>query len=155
VLVSRLVAGQRATVLQLPAQPMTASETASQKRAAYAALVLLAPKPRACARAKLFLGRDVADPTQSDPRSDRPARAGWARLRPIAASGVVSVLGPSASLMATLAPRGSSAFGVPVLVVVIIGVGSDVGWCGGEWSPAGMSTNPASSSSSLSARDDV
>ena len=36
VLVSRLVAGQRATVLQLPTQPMTASETASQKRAAYA-----------------------------------------------------------------------------------------------------------------------
>ena len=36
VLVSRLVAGQRATVLQLPAQPMAASETESQKRAAYA-----------------------------------------------------------------------------------------------------------------------
>ena len=35
VLVSRLVAGQRATVLQLPAQPITASETASQKRATY------------------------------------------------------------------------------------------------------------------------
>ena len=36
VLVSRLVAGQRATVLQLPAQPTSASETQSQKRAAYA-----------------------------------------------------------------------------------------------------------------------
>jgi len=36
VLVTRLVAGQRATVLQLPAQPMTASETESEKRAAYA-----------------------------------------------------------------------------------------------------------------------
>ncbi len=36
VLVSRLVAGQWATVLQLPAQPMTASDTESQKRAAYA-----------------------------------------------------------------------------------------------------------------------
>ena len=35
VLVSRLVAGQRATVLQLPAQPMTASEPESEKRAAY------------------------------------------------------------------------------------------------------------------------
>jgi hypothetical protein len=35
VLVTRLVAGQRATVLQLPAQPMTASETESEKRAAY------------------------------------------------------------------------------------------------------------------------
>ena len=36
VLVTRLVAGQRATVLQLPAQVTTASETESQKRAAYA-----------------------------------------------------------------------------------------------------------------------
>ena len=36
VMVTRLVAGQRATVLQLPAQPMTASETESEKRAAYA-----------------------------------------------------------------------------------------------------------------------
>ena len=36
VLVTRLVAGQRATVLQLPAQVRTASETESQKRAAYA-----------------------------------------------------------------------------------------------------------------------
>ena len=36
VLVTRLAAGQRATVLQLPAQPMTASETESEKRAAYA-----------------------------------------------------------------------------------------------------------------------
>ena len=36
VMVTRLVARQRATVLQLPAQPMTASETESQKRAAYA-----------------------------------------------------------------------------------------------------------------------
>ncbi len=36
VLVTRLTPGQRATVLQLPAQPMTASETESQKRAAYA-----------------------------------------------------------------------------------------------------------------------
>ena len=36
VLVSRLISGQRATVLQLPAQPMNASETVSQKRAAYA-----------------------------------------------------------------------------------------------------------------------
>src|SRR5271167_2130576 len=36
VLVTRLVAGQTATVLQLPAQPMTASETESKKRAAYA-----------------------------------------------------------------------------------------------------------------------
>ena len=36
VLVSRLVAGQRATVLQLPAQPITASDTESQERAAYA-----------------------------------------------------------------------------------------------------------------------
>jgi len=36
VLVTRLTRGQRATVLQLPAQPMTASETESQKRAAYA-----------------------------------------------------------------------------------------------------------------------
>jgi hypothetical protein len=35
VMVTRLVAGQRATVLQLPAQPITASETASQKRATY------------------------------------------------------------------------------------------------------------------------
>lgn len=35
VLVTRLVAGQRATVLQLPAQPMTASETVSEKRTAY------------------------------------------------------------------------------------------------------------------------
>jgi hypothetical protein len=33
VLVTRLVAGQRATVLQLPAQPMTASEAESQKSA--------------------------------------------------------------------------------------------------------------------------
>ena len=36
VMVTRLVAGQRATVLQLPAQPMTASETESEKRAVYA-----------------------------------------------------------------------------------------------------------------------
>jgi hypothetical protein len=36
VLVTRLVAGQSATVLQLPAQPMTASGTESRKRAAYA-----------------------------------------------------------------------------------------------------------------------
>ena len=36
VLVSRLAAGQRATVLQLPVQPTSASETQSQKRAAYA-----------------------------------------------------------------------------------------------------------------------
>ena len=36
VLVTRLIAGQTATVLQLPAQPMTASETETQKRAAYA-----------------------------------------------------------------------------------------------------------------------
>ena len=36
VLVSRLVAGQRATVLQLPAQPTSASETQSEKRAVYA-----------------------------------------------------------------------------------------------------------------------
>jgi hypothetical protein len=35
VLVTRLVAGQRATVLQLPAQPMTASKAESQKSAAY------------------------------------------------------------------------------------------------------------------------
>jgi hypothetical protein len=35
VLVTRLTPGQRATVLQLPAQPMTASETKSEKRAAY------------------------------------------------------------------------------------------------------------------------
>jgi len=35
VLVTRLTPGQRATVLQLPAQPMTAAETESQKRAAY------------------------------------------------------------------------------------------------------------------------
>ena len=36
VLVTRLTPGQRATVLQLPTQPMTASETESEKRAAYA-----------------------------------------------------------------------------------------------------------------------
>jgi len=36
VMVTRLVARQTATVLQLPAQPMTASETEPQKRAAYA-----------------------------------------------------------------------------------------------------------------------
>ena len=36
VMVTRLVARQTATVLQLPAQPMTASETESEKRAAYA-----------------------------------------------------------------------------------------------------------------------
>ena len=36
VMVTRLVARQSATVLQLPAQPMTASETEPQKRAAYA-----------------------------------------------------------------------------------------------------------------------
>jgi len=36
VMVTRLVARQIATVLQLPAQPMTASETEPQKRAAYA-----------------------------------------------------------------------------------------------------------------------
>jgi hypothetical protein len=36
VMVTRLVAGQTATVLQLPAQPMTASAAESQKRAAYA-----------------------------------------------------------------------------------------------------------------------
>ena len=36
VMVTRLVAGQTATVLQLPAQPMTASAAKSQKRAAYA-----------------------------------------------------------------------------------------------------------------------
>ena len=36
VLVTRLTPGQRATVLQLPTQPMTASETKSEKRAAYA-----------------------------------------------------------------------------------------------------------------------
>jgi hypothetical protein len=35
VLVTRLVAGQRATVLQLPVQPMAASEAESQKSAAY------------------------------------------------------------------------------------------------------------------------
>ena len=34
VMVTRLVAGQRATVLQLPAQPVTAPETESQARAA-------------------------------------------------------------------------------------------------------------------------
>jgi hypothetical protein len=36
VLVTRLVAAQTATVLQLPAEPMTASEVQSQRRAAYA-----------------------------------------------------------------------------------------------------------------------
>ena len=36
VLVTRLVANQRATVLQLPAQPVTELETDSQKRSAYA-----------------------------------------------------------------------------------------------------------------------
>jgi hypothetical protein len=36
VMVTRLVAGQRATVLQLPAQRVTAPETESQTRAAYA-----------------------------------------------------------------------------------------------------------------------
>jgi len=36
VMVTRLVAGQTATVLQLPAQPMTASAAESAKRAAYA-----------------------------------------------------------------------------------------------------------------------
>ena len=36
VMVTRLVTRQTATVLQLPAQPMTASETEPQKRAAYA-----------------------------------------------------------------------------------------------------------------------
>ncbi|MGA2841740.1 MAG: hypothetical protein ABSG18_16460 [Steroidobacteraceae bacterium] len=36
VMVTRLVAGQRATVLQLPAQPVTAPETESRTRAAYA-----------------------------------------------------------------------------------------------------------------------
>ena len=35
VLVTRLTPGQRATVLQLPAQPMTASEKESEKRAAF------------------------------------------------------------------------------------------------------------------------
>ena len=35
VMVTRLVVGQRATVLQLPAQPVTAPETESQARAAY------------------------------------------------------------------------------------------------------------------------
>jgi hypothetical protein len=45
------------------------------------ALTSLAPNLRACARAKLFLGRDVADPTQSDPLAPRPARTGWAALR--------------------------------------------------------------------------
>ncbi len=35
VLVTRLTPGQRATVLQLPAQPMTVLETESEKRAAY------------------------------------------------------------------------------------------------------------------------
>jgi len=36
VLLTRLSEGQEAVVLQLPAQPMTASETESQKRVAYA-----------------------------------------------------------------------------------------------------------------------
>ena len=36
ILLTRLWEGQEAVVLQLPAQPMTASETESQKRAAYA-----------------------------------------------------------------------------------------------------------------------
>ena len=36
VLVTRLVAAQTATVLQLPAEPMTASEVQSHRRAAYA-----------------------------------------------------------------------------------------------------------------------
>ena len=36
VLLTNLWAGQEAVVLQLPVQPMTASETESQKRAAYA-----------------------------------------------------------------------------------------------------------------------
>jgi hypothetical protein len=36
VLLTRLCEGQEAVVLQLPAQPMTASETESQKRVAYA-----------------------------------------------------------------------------------------------------------------------
>jgi hypothetical protein len=36
VLLTSLCDGQEAVVLQLPAQPMTASETGSQKRAAYA-----------------------------------------------------------------------------------------------------------------------
>ncbi len=35
VLVSRLVAGQRATVLQLPAQPITAAEAESERRVAF------------------------------------------------------------------------------------------------------------------------
>jgi hypothetical protein len=34
------------------------------------ALGSLAPNPRARVRAKLFLGRDVADSTQSDPLAD-------------------------------------------------------------------------------------
>ena len=36
ILLTSLVEGQEAVVLQLPAQPMTASETESQKRAVYA-----------------------------------------------------------------------------------------------------------------------
>jgi len=37
------------------------------------------------ARAKLFLGRDVADSTQSDPRSARPAGAAGGAARLLAA----------------------------------------------------------------------
>jgi hypothetical protein len=56
------------------------------------------------------------------------------RLPPIAASGVVSVLGFSASLAASLPGGSGSAFDV----------GSDVGSCGGEESPAGASTEVTS-----------
>jgi len=44
-----------------------------------------AESSRVRARAKLFLGRDVADSTQSDPRAERPAGAAGGAARLLAA----------------------------------------------------------------------
>src|SRR6266487_1920547 len=48
------------------------------------------------------------------------------RLRPIAPSGVVSVLGPLVSLVAASARRGGSGFVVPFLTIAGTGTDSDV-----------------------------
>src|SRR5450759_4174494 len=77
---------------------------------------------------------------------------GWPRLLrpslpPIAASGVFSVLGFSASLVASLPGGSGSAFVDQLVRVAVTGVGSDVCWHGSEQSPDKVSTKATSPSS--------
>ena len=74
------------------------------------------------------------------------------RLRRFALRRVASVFGPLDSLMTTVALSGSSAFVGPPVGGASTGGDNDVGWQGGEQSPAGVSTKLTPSSSSPSFR---